>query len=323
MKLFLIILAVAVVAAVVAFLLGPRDKVQPFTAFDADSLGDDIEAEIARSEARFPDIREGLHKEIIWHDPAAKTRTPIAIVYIHGFSASKSETRPLPDMVADGLNANIFYTRLAGHGRPGTALAGVRANDWLDDTAEALAIGRRIGEKVIVIGTSTGATASAFGALEPSMRRNVAGMAFISPNFGVQAAGSEFLNMPWGRILVPLLMGRDRDFTGDNKAYNHSWTTSYPMVSLIPMMTLVQHVRDMSFAEADVPLLMLHAPDDKVVQPEQSRKIFDQWRGPKTWIDVPGTRGSTHHVIAGDIVNPDMTDALAAKMIDWARSLPE
>jgi alpha-beta hydrolase superfamily lysophospholipase len=321
MKMFLIILAVLVVVIVITFLLGPKERVGPFTAFDPARLGPDVEAALASSEAQFGDIRNGLQKEIIWRDPETRAKTPLAIVYIHGFSAAKSETRPLPDLVAEALNTNVFYTRLAGHGRTGAAMAEATANDWLEDAAEAIEVGRQIGEKVLIIATSTGATTAAFGAIEPSMRRDVAGMVFISPNFGVRASGSEYLTIPWSRHLVPLVLGRERDFTSDNPDYNHGWTTSYPMVSLVPMMALVQHVRTLPFADTDVPVMMLHAPDDQVVNTEESQKVFEKWGGSKVWVDVPGTRGATHHVIAGDIVNPAMTEPLAAKVIEWARDL--
>ena len=69
------------------------------------------------------DIRPGLQKEIVWANPATKTKTPLAIVYIHGFSASKGEVRPLPDKVASALGANLFFTRLTGHGEDGAAMA--------------------------------------------------------------------------------------------------------------------------------------------------------------------------------------------------------
>lgn len=321
MKILLTALIVVIAALAALFLLGPRDRVKPFAAPDASHLDGDIDAILSEAEARFPDIREGLHKEIIWRDASVRSRTSTAIVYIHGFSASKPETRPLPDMVAEALDANIFYTRLTGHGRTGAAMAEARANDWLNDTAEAIEIGRRIGDRVLVMATSTGATAAVFGALDPSLRKDIAGMAFISPNFGVQAAGSEYLTVPWGRHLVQLFLGRERDFTGDNAAYNHGWTTRYPMESLVPMMALVQAARKLPFEQATTPLLVLQAPDDRVVNPLESRKVFNRWSGPKEWIDVGGTRGENHHVIAGDIVNPDMTAPLAAKMVEWARGL--
>nr|WP_245497472.1 MULTISPECIES: hypothetical protein [unclassified Mesorhizobium] len=98
-----------------------------------------------------PDIRDGLEKEIIWANPMIHARTPLSIVYVHGFSASKGEVRPLPDEVADQLDTNLFYTRLTGHGQGGAAMADGSVNAWINDYAEALAIGRAIGDKVIVI----------------------------------------------------------------------------------------------------------------------------------------------------------------------------
>ena len=89
---------------------------------------------------------------------ASERKTPYSVVYLHGFSATRQETAPLAECVADSLGANLFETRLAGHGREREPLADVRAEDWLHDAAEALAIAARLGERVIVIGTSTGAT---------------------------------------------------------------------------------------------------------------------------------------------------------------------
>jgi hypothetical protein len=79
----------------------------------------------------------------------------VAIVYVHGFSASKAEVRPLPDRVAAALHANLFFTRLTGHGQDGTAMAKGSINAWVNNHAEAIAIDRAIGERVVVIGTST------------------------------------------------------------------------------------------------------------------------------------------------------------------------
>lgn len=314
-----VLIVVAALAAL--FLLGPRERVRPFAGYDGSALGDDPEAALARSEARFTDIRPGLEKEIIWRDPGAKTRTAWAVVYVHGFSAAKPEVRPLPDLVAEALDANLFYTRLTGHGRTGEAMSEAHANDWLADAAEAIKVGRRIGEKVLVIATSTGATASAFIALQEQESRDVAGLVFISPNFGVRASGSGILALPWARRFVPLLLGRERDFTAGDPVHDHAWTTRYPMVALLPMIALVHHVRALDFGKARIPLMVLHAPDDQTVKPSETRKVFDRWGGPKEWIDVTGTTDEGHHVIAGDIVEPAQTEPLAGRIIDWARQL--
>jgi len=149
-------LLVLLALIVLAFALGSRVPVDTTITFDPKNIGPDPEAYLARREAEVKDIRPGLQKEIVWADPATRARTPLAIVYVHGFSASKGEVRPLPDRVAAALHANLFYTRLTGHGEDGAAMAKGGVNAWINDYAEAITIGRAIGDRVVVIGTSTG-----------------------------------------------------------------------------------------------------------------------------------------------------------------------
>ncbi|RWX60357.1 alpha/beta hydrolase, partial [Mesorhizobium sp. M4B.F.Ca.ET.089.01.1.1] len=194
-RIVLAVLGLAVIFSM-AFVLGPRVSVDTRIRFDPSIIGDDPQAYLAREEAAVPNIRDGLEKEIIWANPMVHAKTPLAMVYIHGFSASKGEVRPLPDDVADELGANLFYTRLTGHGQDGAAMAEGSVNAWINDYEEALAIGRAIGDRVIVIATSTGGSLAAWAATEPRASDGVAAIAFISPNFGVKASGAELLTKP-------------------------------------------------------------------------------------------------------------------------------
>ena len=51
------------------------------------------------SEAAFTDLRPGTNKGIVWQG-ADRQRRPWAVVYLHGFSASRLETAPLAEVVA-------------------------------------------------------------------------------------------------------------------------------------------------------------------------------------------------------------------------------
>ncbi|TIM18210.1 MAG: alpha/beta hydrolase, partial [Mesorhizobium sp.] len=137
-RIVLAVLGLAVIL-VLAFMLGPRVQADTTIRFDPSVIGDDPQAYLARNEAAVPGIYDGLEKEIIWANPMVHARTPLAIVYIHGFSASKGEVRPLPDEVADELDANLYYTRLTGHGQGGAAMAEGSVNAWINDYEEALA----------------------------------------------------------------------------------------------------------------------------------------------------------------------------------------
>ena len=154
---FALILLLVVVAAGL-WLFGPREPVDLTVSFDPSSIGSDPDAYLARQEADIPNLRPQSKKEIVWAYPASRAKTELSIVFLHGFSADKAETRPLADEVAKALHANLFYTRLTGHGRDGAAMEQASVNDWVNDLAEAMAIGRDIGSKVVVIGASTGGT---------------------------------------------------------------------------------------------------------------------------------------------------------------------
>lgn len=43
-------------------------------------------------------------------------KTEIAILYIHGFGASRAEGEEITDQIAHDLKANLYYVRLPGHG---------------------------------------------------------------------------------------------------------------------------------------------------------------------------------------------------------------
>lgn len=308
---------------VAGFVLGPRVAVDTTIRFDPSVIGDDPQAYLAREEAAVPNIRDGLDKEIIWANPLVHARTKLAIVYIHGFSASKGEVRPLPDDVADALDANLFYTRLTGHGQDGAAMAEGSVNAWINDYEEALAIGRAIGDKVIVIATSTGGSLATWSATQPGASDGVAAIAFISPNFGVKASGAELLTMPWGREIAELVGGKQRSFPARNPLHERFWTTKYPMAATLPMAALTNLAYGAPVEKATVPALFIFSDADKVVRPDRTREIAGRWGGAHELVPVDDTGDPDNHVIAGDALSPQTTAFLTERIVVWVKALME
>ncbi len=127
-------------------------------------------------------------------------------MYLHGFSATRQEVAPLCEMAAKDLGANLFHTRLRGHGRTADALKGITVNDWLADTCEAVEIGRQIGEKTVIISTSTGGTLTAWYGLERDTK-DVLAVVMISPNFFPSRSSARIMTWPWGKQTSPVLSG--------------------------------------------------------------------------------------------------------------------
>ncbi len=285
-------------------------------------LGDDLETWLATREGVFDDIVPGVEKRIVWA-AATGAKTPLSIVYVHGFSATSEEIRPVPDLVAAEMGANLFYTRLAGHGRTADALAGPNVNDWMIDMAEALEVGRALGDNVVILGTSTGATLATLALLDGEMSARVAGIAMISPNFRIKNRASLLLTWPKARDWLHLLVGDTRSFVTQSAEQAQFWTESYPSVALLPMAAMVKTARGADYSGLTTPALILYSPEDQVIDGAAVEDLAAHWGGPVAIDPVTPQAGMDpfNHVIAGDIISPGRTTPTAERIIAWMRGL--
>ncbi len=321
-KYVLYAIAVLVLAGIGLWLFGPREPMDGPREFANSDIGADVDAYLATAEAAFDDVQDGAQKRVIWAGaPGAKTAW--SVVYLHGFSATSEEIRPVPDRLADGLGANLHFTRFTGHGRSSDAMAEGNVPDWRDDVTEALEIGRRIGERVIVIGTSTGGTMAALAAADPAEMRDVAGIAFVSPNFEVANSAATLLNWPTARQVVPVIVGETRGWEPVSEAQGKWWRTSYPTVAVLPMAAAVKAASSLDLGKITTPALFIFSDEDQVVSPERTRYVAANWGGDVTLMDImvgPGDDAQSH-VIAGDIMSPSQNDPVVEGMLNWARGL--
>ncbi|MFS4437955.1 alpha/beta hydrolase [Paracoccaceae bacterium GXU_MW_L88] len=310
---FLRVFLTLVVVAIILLLFGPRHPVQNFPAH---AEFDDPEAVVAAQEAAFDDIRPGLNAAIYRQ---SEGKTPLAFVYLHGFSASPAELAPVPQDLAARFGANLYIPRLTGHGRTGDALGEAKASDWIKDAAEAIDIGSALGEQVVVIGTSTGGTLAALAALDPETRDEIAGVIFISPNFRLMAKGEFILTLPFASQIVPLILGETRSFEPHNPAHEAGWTSSYPSRAIVPMAALVKKARNSDYNAAAQPALFLFDPADSVVSAEETRAVASEWGGPAQIAEVAlgPDDDPSHHVLAGDALSPSQNAAVTDLMTNW------
>jgi alpha-beta hydrolase superfamily lysophospholipase len=223
--------------------------------------------------------------------------------------------------VAQALGANVFETRLAGHGRTPEAMGEPTVQDWLADMHEALTIGRQLGDRVLVMGVSTGATLATWQALRPEGQSDVA-YVLISPNYGPKLKKAEIVNMPWGRELALKIEGPMRSSTPRNDAEAHAWTTTYPTQAVFPMMALVKRMRESDLASFTAPVLMLYSLNDQTVEPLEIQALFPRIGSTqKTLEEVTYSEAQGQHVLAGDLRAPNATAPMAQRIVSWVQGL--
>lgn len=285
-----------------------------------------LPAWLAAQEAAFTDIVPGAEKQIVF-GPAGAQRAPWAVVYLHGFSATRQETAPLAEAVASALGAPLFATRFAGHGRGGAAMAEATLPAWKADALQALAIGRLLGERVLVIGVSTGATLAVWLAQQPEAAAGTAWV-LVSPNFAPATASAALINAPWGRQIASALVGPEYGFTPDSADHARYWTTRYPTEALFPMMAAVDLAARQPLQRWNAPVLMLLSPRDRVIDTDAARAAFARigsglpTPAPKRLVEVLDATDPGQHVIAGRIKSPGSTATLQREIVGWVRALP-
>ena len=184
-----------------------------------------------------PYLKPGNSAHIVWTD-STHTKTPFSLVYIHGFSASPEEGAPIHKEIADRYGMNLFLARIAGHGtNEPEPFKELSAEKMIESAKEAVAIGKIIGDKVIVMSCSTGGTFSLYLA---SNDADIEGLILYSPNISLYNQSSNILTAPWGLQIARLISGgaqRSFDATEDVQKY---WTTTYRLEGLIALKQLLQ-----------------------------------------------------------------------------------
>ena len=276
-----------------------------------------IEKHIASIEAKVHNLRPNIQKKILWAHKAAK-KTSLSIVFVHGFSATRAELSPVIEQIAFALKANVFFTRLTGHGQDGEALSSATFEDWTLDTNEAISVGELIGDEVILIGSSTGCSLI-HSLLEYQVK--IKSVIYVSPNFGPSSFRGHFLRVPGAKWFIPLILGKEHSFVPKNSEHERCWTTSYPTEALFAVKDSVVAASLANHKNIKLPVLFWFSDNDKVVSARDTRRIiakmgenvevFNPILSPK---DDPSKHG-----VLGDILSPTKTAQGVKKIIEWIK----
>ena len=313
----------------IVYLIGPRISTAvtmetPIAASDV-PIGE-LDEFLSKAEGRFAkDLVQDTAKRIFWHDHKPGTRTPVAVVFLHGFSGSHPTLKPLPQEVAGTLEANLFCTRYAGHGRKdskdfGGPLGEAELQDWVDDTREALAIGRTLGDRVVVIANSTSAPLVSWLAGEGD---SPDALVLLSPNFGVTNRSSGLVMGPWGEQILRLIKGKNHSATAVAGAeHRRIATTKYPSKALVTLMAAIKLGRESRFDQIKTPALCLYSELDEVVSTDDIFKYFRRFKSTRKRIEeVTTCTHSDHHVLAGNLMSESSTANVRDMIVEFVEDV--
>ena len=257
-------------------------------------------------------LKKNNEARIVWVNDTAKQKTAYSIVYLHGFSASQEEGNPVHRNIAKSFGCNLFLSRLSQHGIDTVdQLINLTPDNYWESAKEALAIGRQLGEKTILMGTSTGGSlALQLAAVFPEQ---VAAVILFSPNIRIKDEKAWLLNNPWGLQIARLVLkGNDFDPADPRPIYKEYWNKPYRLEATVSLQELLETAMvEETFKKVNQPVLMLYYYKDEknqdlVVSVPAMKKMFEQLSTPANLKRAIAIPGANHHAIATPICSNDV-----------------
>jgi esterase/lipase len=275
-----------------------------------------LEAKLTSKETLLEGLKPNNQARIVWADSSQKQQTELAIVYIHGFSASQEEGNPVHRQLAKRYGANLYLARLAGHGidlGPAT-MKNLSANDMLQSAQEALAIGRLLGKKVIVVATSFGAALSLQLA---SKNKDIAALVLYSPCIEVFDKNAKILDNPWGFQLAKLINGSEwTNIKAENKDHDQYWSLRYHLSAVVALQNFLTHAMvPATFARVSCPTFLGYYyknqnEQDPVVSVAALLKMYDALGS--TQKQKVAFSNTGNHVLTSPVLSKDVATVQAA-----------
>ncbi|TCO09332.1 alpha/beta hydrolase [Natronoflexus pectinivorans] len=270
----------------------------------------EAEAKLTLREANFS-IKPNNQASIVWACDSSKEATPKVLVYLHGFGASHEEGNPVHQHVTDRMGANLLLSRLYDHGLTDTLpMQQFSVQKFWDDALEHLSIARALGDEIVLMGTSTGAS---LALLMAAQFEDVKAIILLSPNIRVNDPNIWIMNQPWGLKLGKAITGSNKTIS-DHPAdwYDKYWYRQYSLNAVAELQEFLKTaMKPALFKRVSQPALMLYyykneQEQDDVVRVDAMLKMFDELFTPshlklKQAIPDAGDHVIGCHLRSGDV----------------------
>jgi esterase/lipase len=196
-------------------------------------------------------------------------KTEYAILYVHGYGATRKEGEKGVLMIADALKANTYFLRLPGHGTNVEDHRDTPYNEYLQEVMETFEMMPQLGEKVIVIGTSMGGMLTSYLASERS--KDIHAIVLANPFFDFYDKTGNLLRYPGLIHVIHLALGKIKvsrvpESTLEEETYKYWYRDQY-YESLLNIVALDKFVdRPEVLSKVSCPVLLLYYYKDQEKQ---------------------------------------------------------
>jgi len=317
MKKKLIVITFPIIVLMGIYFLGPEPAKPKFDVVmpSVPQAPDALERYVVMQEHKHK-VKPDNEARIVWAD-STKKKTPYSVVYIHGFSACQEEGNPVHRDFARKFGCNLYLARMADHGIDTVdQLINFTPDRWWASSKEALAIGKAIGDKVIIMSTSTGGSMALL--LAADYPQDVFALINMSPNIAINDVNAWVLNNPWGLQVARLVKGGDYNEFPRDTATERFWNYKYRLEALTQLEELLEEKMNAeTFQKVKCPSLTLYYyKNDKEQDPQvkvsamlEMNKYLSTPDDLKEAIAIPRAGA---HVLGSPLISKDVPSVEAA-----------
>lgn len=266
-----------------------------------------IDAYIAAKESKTV-LKPGNEARVIWADSTKPIKTKVVFMYVHGFSASPMEGDPLHREVAKKFGANLLLARVAGHGVPDSdsTFAAVTADEYYQSVENYYAIAKKLGDEVVVLGTSFG---GAMSLILAANHPEIKALLLYGPCIAIKDPNATLLDNPWGLQMAHLITGSDyRDIPVMAPGHAENWSLHYRLEGVVAVQNLLTHAMKKDvFEKVKMPVFLGYyykdeEHQDNVVSVDAMKVMFEQIGTPPGLKKAEAFPNSGNHVITSNLL---------------------
>jgi pimeloyl-ACP methyl ester carboxylesterase len=273
------------------------------------------------SESKSLGVRPGDGEKLIHYGQVSNR----AILYIHGFGATRAEGEFVVDSLSKLWKANTYYLRLPGHGLDDEeAHAKATFDQYLMEAEEALYRIHELGDSVIVVGTSMGGLLATYLAAQyPDM---VQGLILFSPFYDYASTLGFAVKIPGFVDAYALINGNERKYEPSKAfeervqpGYEDPWT----MTQKVRAVKSLEHLRNYIakkavYEKVKSPVLMMfyyqdEEHQDKAASVSAMREAFDAF---SSNIKMEYAISDGRHVLASKYMKTNKV-SIFKKLAEW------
>ena len=303
---------------IAAYLVGPRAEKPTFdpTMPVIELACQDVANYVMAAESNL-NIRSGNSSIVYYANDTAPSPTEFVLLYLHGFSASPREGGPIHLTLAREFAMNAYIPRLFAHGlQTDEALLDMHPDSLWESAKQALEVAGKLGKKVIVMGTSTGATLAL--KLAADYPEKVHSLILYAPNIRIANKATALLSKPWGLQIGRMVMGgKYRVLEGDPKTDPY-WYTTYRVEGIVYLQQLVETTMQAKlFKAVRQPVFIGYyykdeEHQDDVVSIPAIDWMYENLSTPKDTKISMAFGDASEHVIACDLTNDNWMNVLTS-----------